>query len=497
MAGLLAAMVAAGSPILLAPIALAVMGLAVIAGRGHRLRLAWVALGPLVLFAPLVWSLVQGGSWRQLLADPGAALGYEPAPYWLQLLGWPAGPQLPGFVPSALVTPLAVVMVGGAALAALAALCRPGSSVKAVRFGWFVALLGAVTLLGADRIVVSYDGLQGIRPWTGPACLLVLLGLLLAAAAGASGIVGDKQASRGGRSWRLGTAAVAVTVLLIGPLLGGAWGVWQRWELSDVRRLSELPVASIAAAEASGQFGTYTLTIQNVAGALEWEVIRGAGRQNSDPEGLLGARQVDGWPGQATGPDAAAQAMNAAVAAMAARNAGASSLDLASWGIGFVTVPAADAALAAAMDATPGLSRVTDSDSRIVWRVSPADLEIDGRTCDWAGRLHVVDRGQAVALASGAGTTIRTDLPDGGEGRRLILAERADPGWRATLNGRALKAVAGDGWYQEFELPAGSGRLKIWHPEHWWLGLGQAAGLILALLVALPIRRGATIREES
>ena len=44
------------------------------------------------------------------------------------------------------------------------------------------------------------------------------------------------------------------------------------------------------------------------------------------------------------------------------------------------------------------------------------------------------------------------------EGRRLVLAERADTGWRATLDGKALEPAT-DGWAQAFDLPTEGGEL--------------------------------------
>ncbi|HBF84793.1 MAG TPA: hypothetical protein DD420_34160, partial [Streptomyces sp.] len=43
----------------------------------------------------------------------------------------------------------------------------------------------------------------------------------------------------------------------------------------------------------------------------------------------------------------------------------------------------------------------------------------------------------------------------------LRIADRADPGWQATLDGRALTRKTVDGWAQGFELPAGGGRLDL------------------------------------
>jgi hypothetical protein len=84
--------------------------------------------------------------------------------------------------------------------------------------------------------------------------------------------------------------------------------------------------------------------------------------------------------------------------------------------------------------------------------------------------------------------TVDTRIPDGSEGRKLVLAERADTGWKATLDGRAL-ASEPNGWAQAFELPAGGGDLTVRYVSPWqpWAEAGQAAVLLATLLLALPI----------
>lgn len=78
------------------------------------------------------------------------------------------------------------------------------------------------------------------------------------------------------------------------------------------------------------------------------------------------------------------------------------------------------------------------------------------------------------------------------EGRTLRVADRADPGWKATLDGKPLTPKTVDGWAQGFALPKNGGRLDLVHTDslprdawHWVQGL-----LALVLLVmALPGRR--------
>jgi GT2 family glycosyltransferase len=497
-AGLAFAVAAAGSPALLAPGLMAVVGAFVLAGKGRRARLVWVALPVLALFLPLIWDAVASDQWRALLADPGPVLAYQPAPFWLQLLGWPAEPSLPGLVPAGLVQPVAALLTGALAVAAVGALFRTGRRARAVRFGWFLAVLGAATIFVLDRLGVTVDGLEPVRAWTGGACALVLIGLALAAASGLSGAVGEVGARH--RRLRAGLATACVAALVAGPLAGGVVDVWQRLGHSDVRRAATDPMPPIVAAEATGPRATYALVVgAGQDAALRWDLVRGAGHQLSEAAGVAGSRQLGGWPGRVAVPDAADQAVSQVVAAISARNPGDAAATLASFGIGFVLVGAEDQSLAAALDATAGMTRVReDADGAVVWRVGRSERDSGGPSVDAAARLHVVDTdGSAAALDAGPGTNLRASLPDGPDGRRLVLAERADGKWRASLDGEPLAAVESGGWYQAFEVPAGSGRLHVWHAAPWGFALAQVVVLLLAALLALPIRRAAAVREDS
>jgi arabinofuranan 3-O-arabinosyltransferase len=69
----------------------------------------------------------------------------------------------------------------------------------------------------------------------------------------------------------------------------------------------------------------------------------------------------------------------------------------------------------------------------------------------------------------------------------LRVAENANPGWRATLDGQALEPLAVDGWQQAYRVPAGAGgRVVIeFTPDRLYrAGLWTGAGLALLLLVA-------------
>ncbi len=137
------------------------------------------------------------------------------------------------------------------------------------------------------------------------------------------------------------------------------------------------------------------------------------------------------------------------------------------------------------LDATPGLSRLSQQDGSALWRV---DQEV--------ARAVVVPgagsrSGEPVPVAAGP-VEIHSKIPAGPEGRVLRLADTADEGWTATLDGKPLTPTTVDGWAQGFELPAGGGRLDVTYDAPFthtaWL---WAQGLLAVVLVvlALPGRR--------
>ena len=77
----------------------------------------------------------------------------------------------------------------------------------------------------------------------------------------------------------------------------------------------------------------------------------------------------------------------------------------------------------------------------------------------------------------------------------MVLAERADAGWTAWLDGRKLTATA-SGWSQAFTLPATGGQLTIRYENPWavWTAIAQITviGLTVLLAIPMPARRPRT-----
>jgi hypothetical protein len=85
-------------------------------------------------------------------------------------------------------------------------------------------------------------------------------------------------------------------------------------------------------------------------------------------------------------------------------------------------------------------------------------------------------------------------MPAAGSGRVLAVGATLDEGWRATSQGRELKAAPGTGnlaWSQAFVIPDASSPVRVWFDDTsrarwlWWQGIVLAVLIVLAL----PSRR--------
>jgi hypothetical protein len=168
--------------------------------------------------------------------------------------------------------------------------------------------------------------------------------------------------------------------------------------------------------------------------------------------------------------------------------------------------PADVSALAGRLDQVTGLARIGRSADGQLWRVgnggprATARVQIVGPDgpltgVRGVGRPSAVGSGSAgLAVPAGPHGSVNTALDPGGPGRVLALSESASSRWRASLDGRPLKAVRLPGaasWQQAFALPAVGGRLQVRSDDRQtrvWrrLQLGLAGVL---LVLALPVRR--------
>jgi hypothetical protein len=190
-------------------------------------------------------------------------------------------------------------------------------------------------------------------------------------------------------------------------------------------------------------------------------------------------------------PASATTALDRVVADLASGRGGDAAARLVPYGIRFVLLARpADPAVARAVDAVPGMVRVSGAGGTVLWRV-------DYRT----GRLRLLPAGAPVVGPDGAPPDARVvpagqvrasaDLPPASgraADRLLVLADPRDDGWRATVDGEALEGRGYDGWAQAFVVPRGGGRLSLGHDQGirtvlLWV---QLAAVVLVAVLALP-----------
>jgi len=310
---------------------------------------------------------------------------------------------------------------------------------------------------------------------------------------------------------------VVALLVVVPPLL--AWGGWavqaRRGEASELVGMNRAVVPAIGRQTQTSADAPRVLALAPAAGdVLDWQLLRGNGPQVV--EGAASVRTA-GLSGDladpaVAAPDDATAEVEAVVGTLSVGSSTDVAADLAALAVADVLVPPLPAdraddvalrqartALVGRLDATPGLERITDGRSGVIWRVQPSgDADSPTAVGAWA-RLVPDASGDAAALATDAvpvpalpGVIGRVDatIGPGGADRLLVLAERADPGWRATLDGVPLRAVA-DGWRQTFEVGADGGRLVVGHvaPDETAWTVAQGTVGLLALLLALPVRR--------
>lgn len=512
--------VVCGAPVLVVPAVLAGLAAAV---RGRRLAPALVVVPAAVLALPTLLDALRLPA--VLLAGPGTpAAAAAPLP-WQVLLGWPTDPSavLPQLPPVAL-------LVAGAAPAVAAVLALPlalaaGRAGTAVRTGLLVAAAGLVVALLQAGTVVGLDAAgEAVLGWAGPGTSLALLGVLAAGlAVGArSGVPvpvpatdptedgTDATPAREPRRRRVlrRTLPVVAALLCLLPLL--ALGGWSTTQATDpaptdlVRSVPALPAVVVDAARSSDQVRTLVLRATPSTGTdgalpdLQAVLVRDEGPS-------LATTGASGAVGQAYRPladDPARVALDTAVGGLVTARAPARDL-LAPLGVGAVAVllPPADSAaevaatdsLAARLAAVDGLVPAGETGSARAWRVQgdPAapDRVAALRVLPPSGTAPAAGEPAWQALASDA-RGAEVDLPAGADGRLLALAERADAGWRATLDGVALEPATVDGWAQGFVLPENGGRLELRHADTAVPGLlgWQLLVLVVTVLLAVPVR---------
>ncbi|HEU5417522.1 MAG TPA: glycosyltransferase, partial [Streptosporangiaceae bacterium] len=417
-------------------------------------NLAIVVLVPPVLLIP--WTLELAAHPAAMLLEVGTqqpGLASPGLPARSVLLLSPGGPGLPPAVVSS-----------GLILAALLALLATRRRLL-VLSGWTVAVIGLLAAALVSHVSVRpAAGGSPVLAWPGAALAVAAAGLLLAAAAGGDSL-GALLASRqtglrrlaGGRG--LAAVVVALAACSAPALAAGFWvlhGV--RGPLGQDSGQIVPPLVSVSAA---GGAQARTLVLSMSGSRVSYQLLRGSGA-------TLGDADLIPVPAAASGLRTAV----AALVAPAGSQAVSQSRLLADYNIGFVMMRApVSTAMARTLDGVPGLRAVSMTASFGLWRLT-----------QFPSRASVTEPdGTVVRVPSGQVSVSGARAP--AAGGILTLAEPAG-GWKATLNGRPLTAVASPAgsWAQAFQLPPGGGTLDVSRSD-----LPHDAGIAIELLAVLIV----------
>ncbi|VXC60824.1 Glycosyltransferase, GT2 family [Arthrobacter sp. 9AX] len=528
-AGLAMAVVTASAPSLLVPAIVVTVLCGLILGR--RGRTVWWALLPTAaLFIPFALSTLDRP--RALLADPGVPLAFNAAPLWQQLLGQPLefgqGAGLSGLPHFAAGIPwaglLAYLVAGPVLLLALAGIWLPGRRTAIARSLWVVATIALAGGWLAGHVAAGSNANTMVSAFPGPAVSAAAFALLGAALLGAEQLLGNADralaASAKHKLALRSAASLGVVLLVAGPLAGmAAWSAQNLLRTSAVTAQEPAdeagPLGTPRLVEAAGQRilpataidrgtgpeQTRTLLISTRDdGTYDASLMRGAGTTLDSLSGIASARNILGAPGVETvrDDDEVTAAVRRVVATLVAGQGVDPRTDLEQLGAGFVVLRAADTAAqltASRMDAVPGLIAVGQTDVGWLWRIAPLNQPAL-QPADITHRVRIVDAdGAAIGLVPSGYDNVDAAVPAGPEGRLVVLAERADPGWTAWLDGRKLTSTT-SGWSQAFTLPPTAGHLTVRYENPWavWSGIGQATviGLTVMLAIPMPARRQRT-----
>ena len=510
-----------------APITLIFLALAVWTHRRYYARLL-VAAWPVIAAAlPTYLQASKQTSWSSaiqlLLTDAGAPLAITGPGTDDLLAGIPlslGSLAVPGIL-------VLVAKLAGLALLALAALAAffPGRNGTRARIGFFAGALGlGLATLSAHTVTTVGSTAAGsptaISAWAGTGLSLATAGWLTAALAGGDSL--HQLLTKYSFGWRHVSLAVLSVLALLAPLALGVGWAWMATG-EDTSQVMSLETASqqiplIADETQNSATRGRVLSISADENGISAALWRQAGTGIVDtmpavlhsqflnsletaqvPSFLTHSDDAEKWYSQTlsyTDP-ADSELLEALSLALTGNEAEAADL-LAAHNISVVLVQdnsgdETTAAAVAALDSTAGLDRLANTSTGTSWRVTPSSGSESAR----AILTSATDTLTVPAEVTGINTTI-SESSNGSE-RTLILSERADSNWHATLDGVALESTTlyssqVGSWRQAFIVPADGGQLVVTHTDPavgavtWnvWLSL------ILAGLTALPLRRRST-----
>ena len=524
-AGLLLAVVTASAPTLFVLAALAVLLVSLRVGR--RARTLWWSLVPAAaLLLPVVVSTLDRP--RALAADPGVPLGFDPAALWQQLLGFPlafnvnGGLPLLEFLPAGPWPLVLALLIGAPVLLLSVAALFAGPRTALARLAWILTLAALVLSWLTAFIATGVAPGTLVTPFPGPLVSAAVF-LQLCSALLAGNTLLNRRATREHATDRhrhaTRPAAVLLGILLaLGPAAGLAlWSVPLATDSTTAEGANSVhgaqqlvaPAAErtlpATASDRGGSDGrTRTLVLHTDANDdVTAALMRDGGTTMDSMSAIYAARTITGAANaeELAADDDAAADVRRAVAIITVGTGVDPRAELARLGVGYVVLQQSDTSaelLAGKMDSVPGLAPVGQTGSGWLWRVVGQldDRGTEELSEDTARVRIMAQDGSVESVVRSGRTDVTAAIPAGAEGRTLVLSERSDPGWQATLNGAPLAATT-DGWAQAWTLPAAGGDLEIRYGTVWepWLGAVQALVIGLTVLLALPTRsRRGTVR---
>jgi GT2 family glycosyltransferase len=410
-------------------------------GRQGRRHLA-IALGvPPLLTLPWTVGLLLHPS--RFLTEAGLHRRFEPASAADLLALHPGGPGAPAR--------WALAGLLAAAVLALPLRSRRGQ----VLAGWLLVVFGLLVAVLTSAATVT-KGADEAPVWPGVALLFAGAGALLAATAA---VQRATEALAGNHLiYKVGGAAV-VLAALTAPLLAGAL-----WVIGGAGGPLGKTDPDTVPQFVHGPGGPRTLVLhREPTGRISYTLLR-------DARPRLGESEV-------TTDGRAHERLDDLVAGLATGREGDDGTALTRMGVQYLLVPHPEKdPTTKVLDASPEVTRLSRTGTFAVWRLQAN-----------AARMMLLQGSTVTPLPAGR-INARMQFPPGTGSRTLLLAEPADGGWRATLNGREAKGRTVDGWAQGYAIPASGGEFEMTRSmtmRHIWVVVQGIAVLVVAVL-ALP-----------